>query len=193
MLVASSAISAVTRHCFVSKPTAMRLTHSRMPRPRASRMRSSCRRYSRNSSPPPPPPPPPRGGGGGGGEGGGGRAKSMQPRLGNLQRLFAPRSVAVVGASAASEKVGHQALVSLRNFSGAVYPVHPKGGEILGRTVYPSLTAVGKPIDMVLFAIPAATITAAVEEAIRCGCRGGGIVSGGFAETGGKGIAAQER
>ena len=117
----------------------------------------------------------------------------MQPRLGNLQRLFAPRSVAVVGASAASEKVGHQALVSLRNFSGAVYPVHPKGGEILGRTAYPSLTAVGKPIDMVLFAIPAATITAAVEEAIRCGCGGGVIVSGGFAETGDKGIAAQER
>lgn len=117
----------------------------------------------------------------------------MIDRLTNLKRLFAPRSVAVVGASTSVEKIGHQALLSLKNFCGAVYPIHPNGGEILGRKVFPSLSAVGAPIDMVLFAIPAAATLAAVEEAIRCGCGGGVIVSGGFAETGADGTAAQER
>lgn len=117
---------------------------------------------------------------------------SMNTRLTNLRRLFAPRSVAVVGASPSREKAGHQALLALKNFDGPVYPVHPSADEILGRRVFRSLSAVAKPIDMVLFAIPAAACTAAVEEAIRCGCGGGVIISGGFAETGEVGAAAQE-
>ena len=117
----------------------------------------------------------------------------MSPRLRNLQRLFAPKSVAVVGASSSPEKAGHQALLALKTFGGTVYPIHPSTDTILGHKVFKSLTGVGKPIDMVLFAIPAAACEAAIAEAIQCECGGGVIISGGFAETGAAGAAAQDR
>ncbi|HEY8553170.1 MAG TPA: acetate--CoA ligase family protein [Burkholderiales bacterium] len=117
----------------------------------------------------------------------------MSTRLDNLKRLFAPRSVAVVGASPAEEKAGHQALRALATFRGDVYPVHPSAREILGYPCYPSLRAIGRPVDLVLFAIPAAACVAAVEEAIACGCGGGVVFSGGFAETGDAGAEAQAR
>lgn len=117
----------------------------------------------------------------------------LRPSGSNLHRLFAPESVAVVGASSAPDKAGHQALLALQTFAGPVYPINPNESEILGRRVFPSLRTIGQPVDMVLFAIPAAACVAAVEEAIRCGCGGGVVISGGFAETGGAGIAAQQR
>jgi acyl-CoA synthetase (NDP forming) len=114
-------------------------------------------------------------------------------RLTNLNRLFAPRSVAVVGASASPDKAGYQALLKLKDFPGEVFPINPKGGEILGRKAYPSLAAVGKPVDLVIFAVPAAACPDAVQEAINCKCSGGLIISGGFAEAGPEGAALQDR
>lgn len=118
----------------------------------------------------------------------------MADRIANLQRLFAPNSVAVFGASAAAEKAGYQALAALADFAGPVYPINPRAETILGRRVYPSLSAVGQPIDLVLFVVPAGACVAGVEEAIATGCGGGVIMSGGFAETGTReGAAMQER
>jgi len=113
-----------------------------------------------------------------------------EPRS-NLDRLFAPRSVAVVGASEAAEKAGHQALLALRTFPGEVFPINPKADRILERKAFPSLRAVGRPVDLVLFAIPAAACAEAVKEAIDCGCGGGLVLSGGFAEAGARGAALQ--
>src|SRR5690606_10998501 len=115
-------------------------------------------------------------------------------RIANLKRLFAPESVAVVGASAAPEKAGYQALAALAGFAGPVYPINPRSQTILGHRAYPSLGAVGRPVDLVLFVVPAAACVAAVEEAVAAGCGGGVIMSGGFAETGSpEGTAVQER
>ncbi len=110
----------------------------------------------------------------------------------NLERLFAPSSVAVVGASASQGKVGYQTLVALQGFAGDVFPINPKADEILGRRAYASLSELGRPLDLVLFAIPAAGCAAAVKEAIDCGCAGGLILSGGFAESGEPGLRVQE-
>jgi acyl-CoA synthetase (NDP forming) len=116
----------------------------------------------------------------------------MEPSLrSDLSRLFAPRSVAVVGASSAPEKAGHQALLALGSFAGDVFPINPKAPEILGYRAFPSLRAVTRPIDLVVFAIPAAACVDAVREAIECGCGGGLVVSGGFAEAGAGGAAIQ--
>jgi acetyltransferase len=114
-------------------------------------------------------------------------------RLANLKRLLAPKSVAIVGASNAPDKAGYAAVDGLKRFRGAVYPVNPKADEILGRKAYPSLSAIGQPADLVIFAIPAAACVEAVREAIACGCGGGLIVSGGFAESGPEGAAIQDQ
>lgn len=114
-------------------------------------------------------------------------------RLANLTRLLAPKSVAVVGASNSPDKAGYAAVDGLKRFQGEVYPVNPKADEIMGRKAYPSLSAIGKPADLVIFAIPAAACVEAVREAIACGCGGGLIVSGGFAESGPEGAAIQNQ
>jgi len=112
--------------------------------------------------------------------------------IANLKRLLAPASVAVVGASSSPDKAGYQALHALQRFRGDVYPVNPKGGEILGYEAFASLAAIGRPVDLVIFAVPAAACIAAVQEAIMAGCGGGLIVSGGFAESGEHGAELQD-
>ena len=111
----------------------------------------------------------------------------------NLNRLFAPRSVAIVGASSSPEKVGYQAIHALEGFPGEIILVNPRADEILGYKTYPSLAAVGKPVDLVIFAVPATACVEAVSEAIKCGCGGGLIISGGFAESGPEGAAIQDQ
>ncbi len=117
----------------------------------------------------------------------------MQTRAQNLSRLLAPRSIAVVGASAAADKAGHQALLSLERFDGEVFAINPRASEILGRPAFPSLSALGRSVDLVVFAIPAQACPDAIREAIECGCGGGLILGGGFAESGPAGVALQER
>lgn len=109
----------------------------------------------------------------------------------NLTRLFAPTSVAVVGASSAEGKAGYQALLALKGFAGDVFPINPKASEILGYTAYRSLRHLDRPVDLVVFAIPAAGTVDAVREAIDCNCGGGLILSGGFAESGDAGARIQ--
>ena len=105
----------------------------------------------------------------------------------NLERLFAPTTVAVVGASASPEKAGYQAMLALADFGGDVFPINPKADSILGRRAFASLRALPGPADLVVFAVPAQSCVPAVREAIECGCGGGLVVSGGFSESGARG------
>ena len=108
-----------------------------------------------------------------------------------LSRLFDPRSVAVVGASANEEKPGHQILRALEPFRGAVHPVNPRGGEILGRPVHRSLGEVPGPVDLVALVLPARHSLAVLEDAASVGAGAAFMVSGGFGETGASGAALE--
>lgn len=109
-------------------------------------------------------------------------------RAANLARLFAPRSIAVVGASASPDKVGYQALRSLQGFDGRLFPINPRAQDILGFKAYPSLAAAreasGVEIDLAVLAIPAAACLEALRDAAHARCGGAVIMSGGFGETG---------
>ena len=109
----------------------------------------------------------------------------------NLDRLFAPASVAVVGASTVTEKAGYQAMLALAGFEGEVFAINPKLDAVLGRRAYPSLRALPRPVDLVIFAVPAVATVEAVREAIECACGGGLVVSGGFSEAGTEGAALE--
>ena len=111
-----------------------------------------------------------------------------------LEPLLKPDSVAVVGASRTPGKVGHAVVANLLGggFQGQIYPVNPQTEEILGLQCYPSLSAIRKPIDLCVIAVPPARVRQAVEEALASRVRVLTILTAGFKEVGEDG-ADQER
>jgi acetate---CoA ligase (ADP-forming) len=116
-------------------------------------------------------------------------------RLASLSALLAPRSIAVVGASDTATKIGGVPVDFQKSFgyAGALYPVNPKATTVQGLPAYPSLAAIGAPVDLAIIALPAAQAEAALAEAAAAGVRGVLMFSSGFAEVGGDGVAAQAR
>ncbi|HVP95533.1 acetate--CoA ligase family protein [Methanoregula sp.] len=107
--------------------------------------------------------------------------------------LFRIGSVAVVGASQNPDKVGYAICRNMLAFPGALYPVNPGNAAILGRTAYPSLSAIPGPVDAAVIAIPAAGVPAIVEEAGKKKIPLAIIVSSGFRETGPAGKALEDQ
>lgn len=108
--------------------------------------------------------------------------------------LLRPSSVAVVGASADEQKIGHLILKNLveQGFSGNIFPVNPKGGSLLGKTVFASVSAIPTAPDLVVIVTPAQTVAGLVEECGKKKVRSVVIVSSGFGETGAKGKKLEE-
>jgi acyl-CoA synthetase (NDP forming) len=113
--------------------------------------------------------------------------------MASLDRLFHPRSIAVVGASNDPYKAGYQMVYALRKFPGELYPINPKAQEIQGFPVYPDFRSIGKPVDLVILTIPAKDSVEALLEAGEAGAGAAMIISGGFAESGEPGKAVQEK
>lgn len=120
-----------------------------------------------------------------------------------LDVFFAPRSVAVVGASNDADSVGHALLANLlfgamhedrreQGFAGPVYAVNRKGGEILGQKVHCNLSDIGESVDLVVIAIPPRFVKSVVEEAGRIGAKGVIVISAGFGEMGEEGRALED-
>lgn len=112
-----------------------------------------------------------------------------------LDAVFLPRSVVVVGASTDPKKRGYQVLRALREsgYEGEVYGVNPRGGEILGFPVFPSVDEVpGRP-DLALVCTPASTVPGVVEACGRKGVGGAVVLAVGFRESGEEGAALEAR
>ena len=79
--------------------------------------------------------------------------------------------MAILGASTDPTKLGHRPLHYLKHhgFAGEVFPINPRGGEVLGWRCYPSLPAVGGPVDAALISLPAQMVPAALEECAELG------------------------
>ena len=110
-----------------------------------------------------------------------------------LSPLLEPRSIAVVGASASAEKPGHIILKNIleNGFAGAVHPVNLRGGEILGRRAYPSLSETPGEVDLAILVLPRPSVLGVLNEAASRGVRAAVIVSAGFAEVGQEGRRLQ--
>lgn len=98
--------------------------------------------------------------------------------------IFDPKSIAVIGASAAEHKVGHMILKNLveQGYQGTVFPVNPKGGEILGKTVYTSITEIDGTVDMAVIVTPASTVPAVAKQCGEKGVQWLVVISAGFSE-----------
>lgn len=104
----------------------------------------------------------------------------------DLTRLFAPRSVAVVGATDRAGSYGGAALANLlaAGFAGRLVGVNPGRAEAMGVPCVPSLAEVGEPVDAVVVATPADTVPDLVDQAGTLGCGGAVVFAAEFAETG---------
>jgi acyl-CoA synthetase (NDP forming) len=103
-----------------------------------------------------------------------------------IDKIFNARSVAVVGASSDPTKFGYMTLDSIirGGYEGPIYPINPKGGELLGLKVYCSLSEVpGRP-ELVVIIVPAKFVPDVLREAGDMGASGALILSGGFREAG---------
>ncbi len=100
--------------------------------------------------------------------------------------LLSPTSIAVIGASAEEKKVGHMVMKNIltQGFTGTVYPVNPKGGDILGIKAYASLSAIEGSIDLAVIVTPGKTVPALIEECGTKGIKTVIVISAGFGETG---------
>lgn len=112
-----------------------------------------------------------------------------------LAPIFQPRSVAVIGASTDPRKRGFQVLRALREskFKGRIFPVNPKGGEILDYPVATSVEALAEVPDLALICTPASTVPDAVEACGRKGIRGAVVLAVGFRESGDEGAELERR
>jgi acetyl coenzyme A synthetase (ADP forming)-like protein len=102
-----------------------------------------------------------------------------------VQSLFAPRGIAVIGASRDATKLGYGVARNLVNsgYCGAIHFINPNADQILGLRCYPSIEAAPDPIDLVVVIVPAALVPQTIESCGRRGIRWAIIVSGGFRET----------
>lgn len=102
-----------------------------------------------------------------------------------LMSLLNPQSIAVIGASASEGKVGHDILKNLltQGYNGTVYPVNPKGGEILGASVSMSIKDIPAVPDLAVIVIPAVAVPAALNECGEKGIKNVVVISAGFGEV----------
>lgn len=114
---------------------------------------------------------------------------------GPLGRVLSPASVAVVGASRDSTKRGYQVVRALQagGFAGAIHPVNPGGGEILGLPVTPSIESLPWGVDLAVLCTPAATASELVAACGRAGIAGAVVLALGFRELGAEGALLEER
>lgn len=104
----------------------------------------------------------------------------------DLKALFEPKSVAVVGASSNPAKIGHKVLSNILNggYHGEVYPVNPKGGEILGLKVYKRVAEIEGAVDLAVVVVPAPVVFDVVQDCAAAKVKFLIIITSGFSEVG---------
>lgn len=113
----------------------------------------------------------------------------------HFEKLFEPRSIAVVGVSEDPARPGSQAVHALltHRYSGAIYPVNPKYPEYEGMACYPAVSAIGREVDLAFIGVPARGVIGVIEDCARARVPFVVVPSGGFRESGPEGAALQDR
>ena len=113
----------------------------------------------------------------------------------DLDAIFSPQSVAVVGASTTPGKVGHDIFVNILKggYRGVLYPVNPSAESVSSVRAYPSISDIPYPLDLAMIILPPKLALGAIQEAIDKGVKGIVIVSAGFKEVGGEGLEIEKQ
>jgi acetyltransferase len=121
--------------------------------------------------------------------------KRTNERTQPLDVFFAPKTVAVVGATENPGSVGRTILWNLVTspFGGTVFPVNPKRANVLGIKAYPSITAIPEDVDLAVVVTPPPSIPGIIRECGQNGVRGAVVISAGFKEIGAEGAALEQQ
>ncbi|NCQ04806.1 MAG: bifunctional acetate--CoA ligase family protein/GNAT family N-acetyltransferase [Cyanobacteria bacterium] len=111
-----------------------------------------------------------------------------------LDFMFAPKSVALIGASEKEGSVGRTLLWNLIShpFGGTVFPINPKRKNVLGIRAYRNIKELPEIVDLAVIATPAVTVPNLIRECVEAGVKGAIIISAGFKEIGADGIALEQ-
>ncbi|MBE7528536.1 MAG: bifunctional acetate--CoA ligase family protein/GNAT family N-acetyltransferase [Ardenticatenaceae bacterium] len=112
-----------------------------------------------------------------------------------LDIIFAPKSVAVIGATEREGSVGRTILWNLMSssFGGTIFPVTPTRNSVLGIKAYPNITAVPETVDLAVIVTPAKTVPGIIKECVATGVPGAIVISAGFKESGAEGVALEQQ
>lgn len=107
----------------------------------------------------------------------------------NLDIIFHPHTIALIGASRDEQSVGYGLLKNLlhKQYKGSVYPVNPKAQTLQGVPCYPSLKEIPSQVDLAIIAVPAQIVLSVIEEAIHYNIKSIIVISAGFKEQGEEG------
>ena len=113
----------------------------------------------------------------------------------SLRAIFAPTSVAVIGASRTQATIGRAILDNLirDGFRGPIYPINPHVRELAGRRSFPSIAEVGAPIDLAIIAVPAECVEDVIRDCAAAGVHAVVVITAGFAEVSASGQATEQR
>jgi acetyltransferase len=109
--------------------------------------------------------------------------------------MFAPRSVAVIGATDRDCSVGRTLLLNLANtsFRGKIYPVNPKRDQILGLPCYGSVASIPEKVDLAVIVTPAPSVPDIINECVDAGVASAVVISAGFKERGAEGLRLEQQ
>ena len=112
-----------------------------------------------------------------------------------LDAIFAPRTVAVIGATERQGSVGRAVLWNLISnpFGATVYPINLNRPNVLGIKAYKNIASVPDPVDLAVVITPAATVPAVINECVKAGVMGAIVISAGFKETGPEGARLEQQ
>ncbi|BBD08895.1 acetate--CoA ligase alpha subunit [Desulfovibrio ferrophilus] len=113
----------------------------------------------------------------------------------NLNSLFDPKAVAIIGASGIPGKVGYSVVSNLLDagYQGRILPVNPKGGEILGLPVVASIAELPPSLDLAVICIPPKYVIDALEALGKLSTRAVIVITAGFKEVGHEGYKLEEQ
>jgi acetyltransferase len=110
-----------------------------------------------------------------------------------LETVFAPRSIALIGASETPGSVGRALMENLKSFRGRFFPINPAHDSLFSLKTFPSIRAVKEDVDLAVIAAPATTVPNIVAECAAAGVAGVVIISAGFKEIGAKGAELERQ
>ncbi|MGV8058533.1 MAG: acetate--CoA ligase family protein [Smithellaceae bacterium] len=112
----------------------------------------------------------------------------------DIFKIFAPRSIAFIGASSNIMKWGYRLLATTvtGNYAGEIYLVNPNNADIAGRKVYKTVLDIPGKVDLAVVTIPASQVSALIPDMKKMGIRYMLLISSGFAETGQSGVQLEK-
>ena len=107
----------------------------------------------------------------------------------NLEKIFKPESIAIIGASETKPSIGRALMENLlqAEYPGDLYPVNPKYENLMGHKSYRGISSISTPVDLAVIAVPIGKVPTVMEQCVDSGVKAAIIISAGGRETGDEG------